>query len=299
MKKNNEEALYSLSLGRLYFLKQMFAKIVLRYLTSVGNQQIEEGMPQVSVFAFDHIGHQINLRGVFEREELTAVLGYLVNNKLVKGAALDIGANIGNHSLFFSKYYDNVFSFEPNQRTFQLLKMNASLVDNVECVNVGLSDRARKAILATNPLNVGAASLVASSNTNQALQQEIELRTLDSFSDIYSQEIGLIKIDVEGHELAVLKGANKFISKNHPIILFEQHPSELKDGKSPIIEHLKTIGYKRFASVMPSPAIQLWVPNFVRKPLIFTLRLIFGLSFRVVEQEAFPPNFYAFIIAIP
>lgn len=299
LQESTGSVLYKMSLGRIYFLKQIFAKMIFRYLTKIGNQQIEEGSYQVSVFAFDLIGHQINLRGVFEREELTAVIGYLKSNKLVKGAALDIGANIGNHSLFFSRYYERVYCFEPNPRTFQLLKMNGSLVNNIECINVGLSDFEGKGILSNNPSNMGAASLAINSGTNQSNQHEIELRTLDSFSDIYSHGIGLIKIDVEGHELAVLKGAEKFINKNRPTILFEQHLTEFKDGKSPIVEYLKTIGYKRFASVMPSPAIQLWVPGFIRKPLIFILRLIFGLSYKVVERETFPPNFYAFIIAIP
>jgi len=298
MPKSKEKVLFSLKFSRLHFLKQMINRLVFRYLSVIAKQQLELGAHQVSVFSFDYIGHHINLDGVYERDELTTVIGYLNNNNLIKGSLLDIGANIGNHSLFFSKYYDRIYSFEPNARTFQLLKMNTSLVNNIECFNVGLSDTERTATLSTDPSNCGAASLGKRFDGNRAFQQEVKLRTLDSFGDIYSHEIGLIKIDVEGHELDVLKGANQFITKNRPTILFEQHLSEFKEGKSPTVEYLKSIGYT-FASIKPTPAIPLYVPNFVRKPMIFILRSIFGLSSKVVLQDTLPPNDYLFIIAIP
>ena len=296
--KSKKRVLFSMRLGRIHFLKQMINRVVFRYLSGIAKQQLEQGAHQVSVFAFDYIGHHINLDGIYERYELNLVIEYLKNNQLIKGSVLDIGANIGNHSLFFSKYYEHIYSFEPNPRTFQLLKMNASLVNNIECINTGLSDSEKTATLSTDPSNYGASSLGKRFNNTRAFQQEVKLRTLDSFADIYLHKIGLIKIDVEGHELAVLKGGDQFISKNRPTILFEQHLSEFKEGKSPTIEYLKRMGYK-FASIVPAPAVPLWIPNFLRKPFIFILRLIFGLSYRVVEQDKLLPNSYLVIIAIP
>jgi len=284
--------------GRSYFFDQLKARVVRRYLNSLSQRLLSQGHVQVATFAFDHIGHQINLRGAYELEELTSVMDWLKRSGLVNGHAVDIGANIGNHSLFFSRYFDRVYSFEPNMKTFRLLDFNASLVGNVECFNVGLSDNAGLATLIVDPVNVGASYIgVADSKSKQ--EQEIELRTLDSFEAINANRIGLIKIDVEGLELPVLRGATKVIENNRPVILFEQHPSDFHDGTSAVLDYLVSIGYRSFATVMPSPYIPTSVPAIVRNPLTLLLRLAFGLSYKIVCSESVSPGFYAFIVALP
>lgn len=292
--------LHTLKFGRMYFLGQLRARLAKRYLSMLSGRLLKRGNYQVATFAFDHIGHHINLRGVFELEELTSVMGWLSEKGLVRGNALDIGSNIGNHALFFSRYYQRVYGFEPNRKTFQLLKYNASLVNNVECFNIGLSSHDGKAVLAIDPANVGAsrvASAPASGDTNE--RQEIELMKLDSLSHIIANPIGLIKIDVEGHELEVLKGGKETIDKYKPLILFEQHPGDFTGGKSEVVEYLKSVGYGKFATVMPWPYVGIQVPGIIRNPLITALRLLFGLHYRIVLKDVLEPGFYAFVIAVP
>ena len=56
----------------------------------------------------------------------------------MKGVAVDAGASIGNHSVYFSELYGNVFSFEPSQATFEVLKINTAGRGNIT-IPIGLS----------------------------------------------------------------------------------------------------------------------------------------------------------------
>lgn len=291
--------LHTIRFGRIYFLKQFVARFVRRYLNKVAHTLIAANNPQVAVFAFDHIGIQINLRGVYELEELTSTLDWLNKSQLIKGCALDIGANIGNHSLFFARYYEQVFSFEPNPKTYKLLEYNASLAGNIRCFCIGLSDQDGRATLSTDPSNIGASSLTKRPDQKPSLHQDIELRALDSIEEMQALSIGLIKIDVEGHELAVLEGGKRLIERTKPLILFEQHPMDFDNGISPVIERLREMGYEKFVSVLPSPYISTIVPSLIRAPLTALLRFLFGLSYKIRQQKTLPPGFYSFVIAIP
>ncbi|NDP47669.1 MAG: FkbM family methyltransferase [Sulfuriferula multivorans] len=295
----DKQVLHTVRFGRAYFIKQFVERFARRHQNKVAHELISAQNPQVAIFAFDHIGIQINLRGVYEREELTSTLDWLSKSKLIRGCALDIGANIGNHSLFFARYYEQVLSFEPNPRTYKLLEYNASLANNIRSFCLGLSDHDGKATLNTDPANIGASSLTERPGQQSTLHQEIELKTLDSIDAIQALTIGLIKIDVEGHELEVLEGGKELIKRARPLILFEQHPMDFENGISPVIERLRAMGYEKFVTVLPSPYIPTSVPSLIRAPLTTFLRLLFGLSYKVRQQEKPSQGFYAFIIAIP
>lgn len=291
--------LHTEKFGRAYFIKEFTARLVRRYQNKVAHALLAANNPQVAIFAFDHIGIQINLRGAYELEELTSTLAWISKSQLAKGCALDIGANIGNHSLFFARHYEQVFSFEPNPRTYKLLEYNASLASNIRCFCLGLSSRDGQATLNIDPANVGASSLTDRPGLRPSQHQVIELRTLDSIEEIQALPIGLIKIDVEGHELAVLEGGKELIKRNRPLILFEQHPVDFENGDSPVMERLRGMGYEKFVSVLPSPFIPTSVPGLIRSPLTALLRLLFGLSYKIRQQESLSPGFYAFVIAVP
>lgn len=65
---------------------------------------------------------------------------------------LDVGANVGNHSLPFSLYAENVWSFKPSPKNFERLHRNISLnrASNIKAINLGISDRDRKAVFYYN-----------------------------------------------------------------------------------------------------------------------------------------------------
>ncbi len=296
---SSSHVLYRNYLGRLEFIKTVFRSIVCKFLNTCSLKHIANGEKQLVAYTFDFIGHQINLKGLYERQELIATFNYLSEHDYIHGYAADVGANIGNHSVFFRRYYRKVFSFEPNLRTFKVLSLNAELVDDIQCFNVGLSDSNRVAYLNINSANVGGSHLSTDNTYRSNSQQEIHLKTLDSLSDQFNGKLGLIKIDVEGHELSVLHGAKDTLLRDQPVILFEQQIENFTDGKSLVYEYLKSIGYSKFAVVSPSPNLPAGLPKAIHSGMVVLLRLMFGLSYEVKLIEALPVDSYPFIIALP
>jgi FkbM family methyltransferase len=147
------------------------------------------------------------------------------------GIVLDIGANIGSHTIYLGKYR-SVWAFEPQKTTFDILETNVSnnsLSHKVKCFNFALSDRTGKSSMVSyNPLNVGQMGIGEGGET-------IHTRCLDDvWIEHGSPKIAFVKIDVEGHELQVF-GGGKLCLSNVPIF-FEDHSGE--NGK-----YLKNLGY--------------------------------------------------------
>lgn len=291
---------YSNNLGRAFYIKHILETILIKLLSKLSIKHIKNNEPQLAIFSFDGIGTTINVKGIYERVQLDSLLGWLQSNKLIKGSALDIGANIGNHSLYFSKFYKYVFSFEPNPRTFKLLEINSTLSPNIVPFNYGLSDTSGKVSMGFCKENMGGAKIINSIDSISDLNEiEIEIRTLDSMLDQLAAPIGLIKLDVEGHEYAAILGAKNAINTNKPIILFEQNIGDFKDGVSDVIELLKTMGYSSFGTLMPSPFLTQGLPQFLRPLITLGSRLIFGFEYKIVFDKNITPRFYSFIIAVP
>lgn len=249
-----------------------------------------------------HRGHSINLDGVFERGELETVFSWLATRKdSFSGAAIDIGANIGNHSLYFSDFYESVYSFEPNPRTFQVLRINAQLANNVKCFDFGISSESRSAHLNVYANNIGHANVALEATANTV---PVKLVTLDAALD-RGVKIKLLKIDVEGHEYDAILGSRAVIEENKPVILFEQLFAEFENGSSKVISLLKTMGYSRFASVKKATR-KLRTENRFLKPLLSLLNALpigksylFGTSWIIQTESQFRAADYPLIIAIP
>jgi FkbM family methyltransferase len=250
------------------------------------------GDPQLVVFSHDLIGNAINTDGVYEKQELDLLFSWLHNVDYdFSTTFVDIGANIGNHSLYFSRIFNKIISFEPNPRVFKLLKLNAELSNNIECHELALSDKNGVARISFNTTNMGGASL------NLTGQRSVEVVTskLDDFA--INEKIGIIKIDVEGHELNVLHGASETIKKNQPIILFEQHIEDFIEGKSPVIDLLKIYGYNDFITAEFTVKIS---RSLFKNIFLNLLKIIsFGGRGELRLTSNIKPDFYPFIIAIP
>ncbi len=263
-------------------------------LQNLSRKHLSKNRKQLVVFSFDHIAALINIDGVYEKDELDAFFAWLdrCNVSTNTSAAIDVGANIGNHSLYFSDYFQTVHSFEPNRRTFKVLTLNSELVNNVVCYNFGISDAMRKAELSINAGNVGGAFISDLPGRNT---QTVELRTLDSMTEITN--VRLIKIDVEGHEFAAIRGAIALIRANRPIIMFEQHASDFSNGESAVLQLLEELGYRNFATVRRHPYVN---GGILKKALVLPfMRLWSGESMRVKIETQIEPGFYAFIVGLP
>ena len=254
--------------------------------------------PQLAIFSFDHLGLCINLEGRYENQLLLLIKKF-IHEKLPHAkdrVFLDIGANIGNHSVFFSNMFKKVYSFEPNPLTYELLRINANIVSNknITPFNFGLSDTDDSHPFVTNSLNMGSSSIV-SKDSNLSITQNISVKKLDNVEEIEKEPLGFIKIDCEGHEFEVLKGSIKTIKKNNmPPILFEQHQSKMSHGSSKSINFLKELGYE-FYFIKKN---FYFGENVIAKLLSLILRTVFGERYDIVKVNIFEKYFSYMILAI-
>jgi len=152
----------------------------------------------------------------------------LIRNKSV---IIDIGGNIGETTLNFAKFAGkkaNVYSFEPDSKCYEKLMHNISLnnFENIKVFNFGLGDVDAKYYLASDSRNNKGGNKI---HLNITEEHNIVVKRLD---DVVKEEqifhVDFIKIDVEGFEYRVLKGAEEIIKNDRPILFIELDENNLK-----------------------------------------------------------------------
>jgi len=147
-----------------------------------------------------------------------------------KGSFIDIGAYTGIYGIWASKQGYRAFCFEPHTDNYTRLIENVKKNNEpVTCYNIALSDKAGVSSLNVNS-NVGLTSGGSLStgirNHNEALKVKKEV--YDRFA---RGDESVIKIDVEGHELNVLKGMSTVLEFERPVLIVEvldrQHENEI------------------------------------------------------------------------
>lgn len=172
-----------------------------------------------------------------------------------EGEILDIGANVGAFSLktlLNSNHEITIHSFEPNPYVFEKLQtnfnLNPAIKNNYKLNKIGLSNEKGRLNFYWNKNNSGGGSFT--SNYQNTLKESIEVMTLDQYVNINKLEnITFIKIDVEGYEPQVLKGAIETIKKYKPTIFIEVSPHWWKKSNYTVIEVLsifEKLNYKFF-----------------------------------------------------
>lgn len=169
---------------------------------------------------------------------------------------LDIGANIGTYSILFANKGLTGFAFEPVITNYDALVTNIKL-NNIENKVVtfpfALGETKRKAGFTFDPINTGASHLTANSGFLEEVANpefvDIDIVTFDSIFDdlnIKTNDRVFVKIDVEGMELQVLKGATDFLKKypNILIVLESKH-----SGRNDIKKLLSSIADFEFLDV--------------------------------------------------
>lgn len=181
------------------------------------------------------------LAGRFYEQGMLRFIEERWKNKSEHLTFIDVGACIGNHTVFFSKVIGaHVISFEPDIRNYNLL------VRNIDLNNVGVLVSARYSAVGNlfkrvcfqhdTSNNCGMSKIAASGN------EKVYVVPLDDTINDKSK-VHLIKIDVEGYNLPVLTGAQGIITRDHPEIYIEAGTDEeLKEVES----FLLPLGYKRW-----------------------------------------------------
>ena len=174
--------------------------------------------------AGDFIGKKIVKHGIYDGETIDLIQKVVTLSQAQ--VMLDVGANIGNHSLAFSTFAEKVFSFEPGEKAFNLLSRNINInqLNNVTVFNFGLSNHDQQTTLYTeNSGNLGESSLYKHNLVDKEfIENTVTLKRGDAFAHEHElSQLDFIKVDVEGHEREVIEGLSDTIKKFRPIVQLE------------------------------------------------------------------------------
>lgn len=191
------------------------------------------------------VGRGMDIYGEWCEAELDCLGQILKSGDVV----VDVGANIGTHTVFFSKKVGSgglVYAFEPQRITYEFLCANLALngLLNVVPVQKGVSDLSGEITIPVLNPSV-AQNFAALKIEGHAAGDLVHVQPLDALE---LKRCSLIKIDVEGMELKVLRGAEKTIRNCRPLLFVENNSRE---GSPELIQDLLDLGYNCWWHIAP------------------------------------------------
>jgi FkbM family methyltransferase len=180
------------------------------------------------VFAGDiesFIDRQMYLFGNYDEFAILDFISCVAESR--RGVVLDIGANVGTHSLAFARHFQQVHSFEPNPTLWPAFERNISLnnLKNVTLHKVGLADRAEQLTLyLTDKSNYGLGTFSTVEQYDLPLRASATCNVV--VGDTYLLEhnishVDAVKVDVQGFEPEVLRGLHDLLAHCRPVVWFE------------------------------------------------------------------------------
>lgn len=215
-------------------------------------------------------------------DELRAVRGLLQPGDSV----IDIGANLGVYALSMARVVGDsgeVTAFEPASQTAALLRQSARLngFQQLTVLQQGVAASSGEACLATGD----------DSELNQLISEEpaggsretVALTSLDDWLETRKSRaaISFLKIDAEGQELNILRGARRFLQEQEPLILFE-----IKHGAALHLELVEAFAAHGYRSYRLLPGPQLLVPFDPSQPIDGFLLNLFGCKATTARRLA-------------
>ena len=184
----------------------------------------------LTVVKDDHIGIAVQKKGVYDKQMLDVMSSIM--NRINARTTLDIGANIGNHSVVMAKNSKSLYSFEPTPFVYSILKENLenNNYKNATPYNLALSHKEGTCdFFVSKDGNLGVSSLV---DDGVGEFDKIEVSTVigdDFIKEKDIKNIDFIKLDVEGWETEVLLGLKNTFKNEQPILIMEWN-SECQEG---------------------------------------------------------------------
>lgn len=159
----------------------------------------------------------------------------------------DVGAHLGYYTCLAGAAYPDLklFVFEMNHNLVELIERNlkANQIDTAEVINNAVADRAKTIGYEADSLSAGLSMHQPGEGSGEVTAKAVSLDDVFASRGVMPD---VIKIDVQGAELEVLKGAERILRTHRPVLFLEVHPAILPDfGTSPteIYRYLTSLGY--------------------------------------------------------
>ena len=233
---------------RLTLVRWMF-----RSLRALGKKTVNYGLASGGQMVLDTTDTcaQIRCEQAFEpavRREITRIASRRIN-------VVDIGANVGYYSITAARLIGSekrVFSFEPQERVVGKLRRNIELnaLSNVVVFPFALADApGNVTFYVPTEGQEGLGSMRANGRFAVAKTVEVEARRLDDvLATLGNPEIGLVKMDAEGAEILILRGATRLLaSANKPSLIFEANEANCKPFGYcvfDLLQYIYSFGYR-------------------------------------------------------
>lgn len=208
-----------------------------------------------------HVSSVISKSKSFYEEKFLSLLSLICRpGRLV----LDVGAHIGNHTVFFAKVCGSrVVAIEPYPQSFAMLLRNIeanNLQENVTAIRVALmAEEATGHLVPGHAGDVGTNTLLINGETDaNGHEPSVQVMTIDMLAEsIDFTALSLIKIDVEGNEASVVRGGMQTITKHRPVLTTECLSPQMFYN---LQEMLEGHGYFAASVINPTSTI-IWVPE--------------------------------------
>ena len=184
----------------------------------------------------------IEKTGGWQLDHLETALTFVPEDRC--GHAVDCGASFGSWSLRMAWRFRHVYAFEPAPEVFECLVANTKDEPRIQCFEYGLGEKNKLVRLVGDPSNTGARYIAEGKGGT------LRIEALDS---LHLPGLDFLKVDVEGYETFVLRGARETISKFRPVIIIEDkgwaqryglpHPAPIFFLESLGMKIVHTIGY--------------------------------------------------------
>lgn len=174
---------------------------------------------------------QVDGVGVYQHRKLRAALQFVENFRV----AVDVGAHCGLWAMQLAKRFKTIHAFEPVQAHRDCFVLNAPTAN---LYGFALGDKQGMVNLQKGVKSTGDTQIATGG------QYDAEMRTLDSFE---LKDVDFMKLDCEGYEYYVVKGAESLISKYRPVMIVEQKPGKGKFyglGDTEAVKWLEAKGYR-------------------------------------------------------
>jgi len=228
-------------------IKRLYIKAA-RYLLGVRYMRVMEG-PLKGYYFSTHSSYEYILGNYEDPAVIQTFLGWLKPDTVF----YDLGAHIGYYSLLANRMINTgkIYAFEPlptNRLVFEkILKLNHALIQhhNIELFPFAVSDSDKEIRFSNDPAHAEGNTYIQTSPVFAHAANSIMVKciSIDEWIKQANAVPDIIKIDVEGAEFAVLKGAMHTLQTYKPKILLATHDCQLPGVKEQCLYLLKELGY--------------------------------------------------------